>query len=157
VFEDGEDVAFLCRVEGAAFGDVVPFLEAAAAAGRCGVLGDEGGVVAHGRLLAVVRGVGGRESFVYEVGCVFEHDAQALRAEVGEFLPAQFESAAELRFAERSEEFFKVSHVFALPSGRQSWRRKLTTARVRCQRASCVERAASESDAENFPKARRVL
>lgn len=133
MFEDGEDVAFLRGVEGAAFGDVVPFLEAASAAGRGGVLGDEGRVVAHGRLFAVVRGSGGRESFVYEVGRVFQHDAQALRAKVGEFLPAQFESATELRFAERREEFFKVSHTFALTFARSSRRRKLTKARARCQ------------------------
>jgi hypothetical protein len=109
-FEDGEDVTLLSVVERAALLNPVPFLEAAAAAGGRGVLGDEGRVVAHGRLLAVVGGVGCREALVYEVGGVFEHDTQALRAQVRQLLPAQTEAPSELRRAERREEFFHVAH-----------------------------------------------
>src|SRR5215213_1700984 len=110
-FEDGEDVAFLFIAERAALLNPVPFLEAAAAAGGRGVLCDEGGVVAHGRLLAVVGGLGGREALVYEVRGVFEHDGQPLRAQVRQLLAAQPEAPAELRLAERREEFFKVAHT----------------------------------------------
>jgi hypothetical protein len=150
-------VAFLFRVERAAFGDCVPLLEAAAAACGCGVLCDEGGMVSHGRLLAVVGGLGGREAFVYEVGRVFEYDRQALRAKVGQLLPAQFKSASELRRAERREEFFDVAHTFTEAFACTS-RRKLTTLwrSVSTDRRVNESRRRDEAAAANFLTARRV-
>ena len=59
--EEVDDLLLLLVGERAVERDAVPLVEAAAATAGGGVHGLEDGVAVHGRLLAVVCGVGGRE------------------------------------------------------------------------------------------------
>src|SRR5271157_15448 len=74
--EDREDVRFLFGCQGMPFGDRVPFLQTATAAGCGPVLSDEDRVVPHRCLLAVVRWIGGSETLLDEFLPVQHHGVQ---------------------------------------------------------------------------------
>lgn len=60
----------------------MPFFQAAAAAGRGGVLGDEHRVFAHGCLFAVVGRFSGCEALFDKVAGVLEHDVETFAVEI---------------------------------------------------------------------------
>jgi hypothetical protein len=88
----------------AAARDVVPFLEAPAAAGRGRVLRDEHGMPAPRRLLAVLGRVRRREATVDEVARVREDDGEAAGFEIGAIRVAEAEAAAKGGASEGGEQ-----------------------------------------------------
>ena len=76
--EDREDVPFLIGCQRMPFGDQVPLLKAATAAGSGPVLSDEDRVVPQWGLLAVIRRIGGGETLLDEFLSVRHHGVQPL-------------------------------------------------------------------------------
>jgi hypothetical protein len=103
--EGGQDVLLLFGQKGAAFGNTVPFLKAAATAGRRSVLRYESGMMPHGRLLPVVEGMGRGQSLLYKVGGVLEDDAEPSLLEVFKLFAAQAKAPAERRAVEGCKDF----------------------------------------------------
>lgn len=99
-----DDVVLLGGVQGEAFGDGMPFAEAGAAAAGGGVLCDEDGVAAHGRLFAVVGGMGGGEPGADEVFGVAADGVGAFFEKVGAVAGAETEAAAEGGLRQTGEE-----------------------------------------------------
>ena len=93
--EDREDVRLLFGCQGMPFGDRVPFLQAATAAGCGAVLSDEDRVVPHRGLLAVIRWIGGGETLLDELLPVRHHGVQPLALQVFPFSGTEAESATE--------------------------------------------------------------
>lgn len=83
VFEDVSNVALLGNAERVSTLDAVPCSEASAAASGGGVLGDEDGMSAKGRLLPIIGRIGGGEALLDEDTRLAEHLYQALLREVG--------------------------------------------------------------------------
>ena len=81
----------------------MPFLQAPPAAGACGVLGDENGVVFHWGLLTVVGGIGGRQTLFDKISGVRQDGFQPLDLEIRGLPAAKPESAAKRRSAQRLE------------------------------------------------------
>lgn len=73
-FKHGDYILFFQVRERVAFAYAMPFLQAAAAAGGGGMLGDEHGVAAPGRLFAVLGGIGGRQTLLNEILGMGEDD-----------------------------------------------------------------------------------
>jgi hypothetical protein len=73
------------------------------------VLRDEDGMMSHGRLLAVVRGGGGRQTLFDERGGVLQDHGQTFASQVFKLPAAQAEPTPEGRFGERGKEFFKIA------------------------------------------------
>ncbi len=93
--EDRENVRLLLGCQGMPFGDRVPFLKAATAAGCGAVLSDEDRVVAHWSLLAVIRWIGGGETLLDEFLAVRHHGVQPFALQVFPFSGTKPESATE--------------------------------------------------------------
>jgi hypothetical protein len=92
--QGGQYVLLLFRAEGLTFGNVVPFFEAGAAAGGRGVLCYEDGMVAHGRLLAIVGGLRGCEPLLDKVRGVLHDAFEPLLVQVLKLFAAQAEASA---------------------------------------------------------------
>src|SRR5687767_4844299 len=101
----------LFRRQLGAFGDFVPFREAAAAARCRGVLGDESRVAAHGGLAAVVFWLRGGEAIGQKFSRVSEHRRQAFFFEIAALARAEAEPPAKRRASQLGEEFVVVWHV----------------------------------------------
>jgi hypothetical protein len=67
------------------------------------VLRYEDRMMAHGRLLAVILWLGGREPLFYKVPRVFEHRRQSLTAKVFKLFAAQMEAATKGRLRQSVE------------------------------------------------------
>lgn len=65
--DNADDVALLPLGQRLALRNIVPLRQAAAAAGRGGVLGDKDGVTAHGGLLTVIDRKRGGKALRHEV------------------------------------------------------------------------------------------
>jgi hypothetical protein len=91
----GNYAADLVVCELPAFGDAVPLLQAAAAAGGCGVLGDKDGVVSHGGLLAIIGWLGWRQPLADERLGMLPYDSLALVLVVLKLLALEFEPTPE--------------------------------------------------------------
>ena len=81
----------------------MPLLQTPSAAHRRRMLGDEDGMVSHGRLFAIVGRVRWSESLINEIAGVKEDCRKAFGLEVGEFFASQSETRAELRPAESDQ------------------------------------------------------
>src|SRR5271157_4694080 len=90
------------------FGDRVPFLQAAPAAGCGAVLSDEDRVVPHRSLLAVVRWIGGSETLLDELLSVQHHSVQSLALKVFPFSGTKAEPATEGRSSQPLEDFIQI-------------------------------------------------
>ena len=91
------------------FGDTVPFLQAAPAAGCGPVLSDEDRVVPHRSLLAVIRWIGGGETLLDEFLPVRHHSFQPLALQVFPFNGTEVESATEGGTSQPLEEFIQIA------------------------------------------------
>src|SRR5208337_1141959 len=91
------------------FGDRVPFLKAASAAGSGGVLGDEDRVVPHRGLLAVVRWIGGSETLLDELLSVRHHGVQPFALQVFPFSGTKAEPATEGRSSQPLENLIQIA------------------------------------------------
>src|SRR5438105_4370063 len=89
--DDVDGVGLLGRAELAPLRDVVPALEAAAAAGRARVLGDEHRVAAVRRLLAVLVWRGGCKASGQQLTGVPANDVHAAQLDGRRVPPAQVE------------------------------------------------------------------
>lgn len=87
------------------FWNPVPFLKAAATACGRRVLRDEGRVMAHGCLFAVIGGMGLGQPLLYKVGGVFEDDFEPSAVKVFKLLPTQSKPPAKRRGFEGCKEF----------------------------------------------------
>jgi hypothetical protein len=92
--------------------NVVPFFEAAAAAGGCGVLGDENRMPAHRRLSAIILRRLRRQPLFDELPPMFQDHRQRFFGEIRLLLCPQSESAAKLAAGQRREQVVKIAHVF---------------------------------------------
>src|SRR5271166_3693676 len=93
--EDREYVNFLFGCQRMPFGDTMPFLQAASAAGCGPVLSDEDRVVPHRGLLAVIRWIGGGQLLFDELLTVGHHGVQPLALQVIPLSGTEVESATE--------------------------------------------------------------
>ncbi len=91
------------------FGDRVPFLQAATAAGCGGVLSDEYRVVPHWGLLAVVRWIGGSETLLDELLSVQHHGVQPFALQVFPFSGREPEPTAKVRMVQPLEDFIQIA------------------------------------------------
>src|SRR5271165_2309545 len=103
--EDREYVNFLFGCQRMPFGDTMPFLQAASAAGCGPVLGDEDRVVPHRGLLAVIRWIGGGETLLDELLSVRHHGVEPLALKVFSFSGTEAEPATEVRTSQLLENF----------------------------------------------------
>ena len=101
--EDREDVSLLIRCQDVPFGNRVPFLKAAPAAGCGPVLGDEDRVVVHRGLFAVIRWIGRGETFFDESLRVRHHHVQPLALQVFPFSGTEAEPTAKVRTSQLLE------------------------------------------------------
>ena len=86
------------------------------------MLGDEGGVAAHWRLLAVILWSGGRETFFDKLGCVRKHQGHAPILEIGALLLAEPEARAKPGGGEFLENAIEIAHPAShMGSRRQSF------------------------------------
>jgi hypothetical protein len=76
-----------------------------------GVLGDEDGMAAHGRLLAVVQGMRRRQPIGDEAFAVLQNGIKAMAVQIGEVGVVELEAAAEAGLAQGSEEAVRIAHV----------------------------------------------
>jgi len=107
--EDGEDVRLLFSCQGMPFGDRVPFLKAATAAGCGPVLSDEDRVIPHRSLLAVIRWIGGGEPLLNKFLPVRHHGVQPFALQVFPFSGTQVESATEGGTSQPLEDFIQIA------------------------------------------------
>jgi hypothetical protein len=92
-------------------GNTMPFLEAPAATRGGRMLGDEDGVSAHWRLLAVVGRVGRCQSLFDKVGGVNEDHLHALAVQVFSLGSLEPESHAEWGSRKLIEDVVNISHA----------------------------------------------
>jgi hypothetical protein len=92
--------------------NAVPLLEAAAAAGRGRVLGDEDRVAAPWRLPSIVRRLGRSEAPGDEVARVADDDRHSLLREVGGIPGAEAEARAESRAGKGGEDVVEVAQMW---------------------------------------------
>ena len=90
--------------------NAMPFFQASPAAAGCGVLGDENGMAAKWRLLAVIGDDRRGKAFGDEILGVGQHRRQAFAAQVGEVLAAQVKAAAKGGFSQRGKNIVQISH-----------------------------------------------
>src|SRR5208337_783349 len=107
--EDREDVRLLFGCQGMPFGDRVPFLQAATAAGSGPVLSDEDRVVAHRGLFAVIRWIGGGEALFDELLPVRNHGVQPFAFKVFPFSGTEAEPTAKVRTVQLLEDFIQIA------------------------------------------------
>ena len=91
------------------FGNRVPFLKAATAAGSGGVLSDEDRVVPHRSLLAVIRWIGGGETLLDEFLAVRHHGVQPFALQVFPFSGREPEPTAKVRMVQPLEDFIQIA------------------------------------------------
>ena len=88
---------FLFIKERAAFGNTMPFFQAATATGRRRVLRDEDGMVSHGRLFAVIDWLRRGQTLLYKISSVFEDDFDPFALKIISLLTSQAKTPAECR------------------------------------------------------------
>src|SRR5271165_6466104 len=91
------------------FGNRLPFLQAAPAAGCGPVLSDEDRVVPYWSLLAVVRWIGGGETLLDELLAVRHHGVQPFALQVFPFSGTKAEPASEGRSSQPLEDFIQIA------------------------------------------------
>src|SRR5208337_2756208 len=91
------------------FGDQVPFLQAATAAGCGPVLSDEDRLVTHRSLLAVIRRIGGGETLLDELLTVGHHGVEPLALQVFPFSGTKAEPTAKVRTVQPLEDFIQIA------------------------------------------------
>ena len=107
--EDREDVRFLFSCQGMTFGDTMPFLKAASAAGCGPVLSDEDRVIPHRSLLAVIRWIGEGETLLDELLSVQHHSVQPFALQVFPFSGTEAEPATEVRTSQPLENLIHIA------------------------------------------------
>src|SRR4051794_24747931 len=114
--EDREDIRLLLGSEFAPPGDRVPFLQAAPAARRGRVLRHEDGVVAHRRLLAVVRRVRRGKPLLDEDSAMLQDDLKPFLPKVFSFGVPEAEPAPQVGSLQPLEDLIQVAHGPSSPS-----------------------------------------
>ena len=94
-----------------AFGNAVRFLEATAAAGGGGVLGNEHGVIAPWRLASVILRLGGREALGDEIRGLLHHVRQTPRLQIRELASGETELLPEARAGELMKDALEIDHA----------------------------------------------
>ena len=105
-----QDISLLFVAQSMSLGDRVPFLKAASAAGRGGVLSDENRVVVpHRCLLAVVQRIGGGEPLLDELLAVLHHGVQPPAFQVVLLSDAESGPATKGRPSQPPEDIIQVA------------------------------------------------
>ena len=91
-----DDVVDLLRRQRPTLGNMVPLGKASTAACGCGVLGHEDGMPPHGRLPAVVPGLGVSQPLDDKTPAVLQDYGEGLFAQIRRFLGTEPKAAAEL-------------------------------------------------------------
>ena len=111
-----DDIVDLLLCERPALRDMVPFGQAAPAAGAGCVLSDKYRVVPHRRLLAVISRLGIGQPLGYKIPGVLENCRQALVPEILSFVTGKPKPAAKLRPTQSSEKLIHITHLSFLIS-----------------------------------------
>jgi len=109
-FQNLDDIVYLLLREGPALRDVVPFGQAAPAAGPGCVLGDKNRMFPHRRLFAVISRLGIAQPFGYKIPSVLEDYFQTLIPEILSFFAGKPKPAAKLRPIKCGEKLIHITH-----------------------------------------------
>jgi hypothetical protein len=109
-FQNLDDVIYLLLRERPAFWDIVPFGQAASAAGPGCVLSDKGRMVPHRRLPAVIGGIGIGQPLRNKIPGMLEDCIQTLIPEIFRFFAGKPKPAAKFRTHQCGKKLIHITH-----------------------------------------------